>query len=816
MAKKVHVTRFDENIEERAIQMRNGDPISPVETQFWFDKDSGQLSYFLDGEKHSLNVRVLSGDPVSPLEKEIWINGATDELKYKYDGIVRTINLGNVNLVEGGGQTSDYLRVLDEAELRRIADVSASYPDYLIESLNEVKDTVTLTNTEVQQSRLALAPGQTTGTYERETRKTRVLNTVEGVAVITSQGLAPKTITDNLDGTHTIVFRGDVSDIVYQGQNLVLMETDTVEGVEQDFPLLNTNGKPALLDISTLPSYSSGTNETTITVNDYDLDLTMGLATSAEQEAALKFAPMGISIEAGADGLAGTLGELEILEMHSDEAERIVGQELYRKLPTFYKGSTNSIMVKHSPNKRYWAIITKEEAYTPGDANLSNVARLYYSTDALKTIHMHPTWEDGFSDPTTNDTGISADFNDRNYKDYSGMHPRNIILTDTGKLMFCKGKYNWNTYWSQRGWYCDISKPDFVPTEIPNMGGYNGEPNASTSQHLYGTMVNWLESESIFSVGTVYNDHEVRDHFYKLDFDNPSLSIPLGYTATLTDYSTNHEPFYCGFHWIEEEWQYFRISHHINDYMYAYRIYLSDILEGDANGNYPRTGIPWRNGFANAPEAGTRHNTNSLWHFTTTMDGAMINYHFNEDDNELICIMNDNDAQMHLGTINFDRTSKGVLHVETLSTDQVPINGSVTLDIIDGQDLSVQTSPTLSYNDDATDIQTKLATMTSTFGAGNVEVTGDWTTGFQITDRSDLTTGTGANPKPLTYTVNTNTLRYAGGAPFLGDAYNGTSTLTYNLDNVAFREKSRCNSGIYGSSFSFRGWCKPRRLSGCQ
>ena len=791
MVKKVHVTRFDENVEERAIQMREDNPIAPQETQFWFNKQSGKLAYFSDGEERTMNVRVISGDPATPNEKEVWVNGATDQLKYKYQGIVHTVNLGNAQSVDGGTSTQEYLGILDEAELKQISDINDSYPDYLIESFQDIKDTVVIANANVAQSALTVDDGQVTGTYERETRKTKNLNYVEGVAVITSQGFAPKLITDNNDGTHTVIFRGDVTDILMDAGKLIEFEEDTVEGKEEDFPLLDQNGKPAILIISGAPTYDGVNNETTALINDLDTDLSMGLI-PADQEGALRFAPLGLAVEATADGIAGTLGSLDIVEMHSHEAERILGEEVYSLLPTFYKGSTNDMVIKASKNKKYWVIITKEEV--PHLVDSSNVARMHYSTDGLKTLQIHPTWEAGFASPGMNETGLSADWNSEGYHDYV-LNTSNIHVYDDGRTVFGKGVYNYSSIWQWEYFFCNISEPDFSPARIPPAGGYDGMAAYDTTTHFYTPMMAVLEHENVVAITPTNVGGDPYSFFYKIDFDDPNASFFLGRSANYgTDYKSHHYPSFSKFIHFNGEWNLFcHFRHHVNFHNYGRSVRLTDILAGNTNGTFPNTSITIRAPFSDAPEGGSREYTVALWHFTTIVD-AHMGWAWNEDDQELICFVDDNDGNIYLGTINFGRTNPGVNHVEDFSVDYAPIKGSIIWNVHDGGNNSNYVTPSLNFDDDASDIQTKLLTIYP-FIEG-VEVTGDWNTGFQITDLNNT-----GNPKPLIYTTTSNSLEGATGASFvLAMADNGaTGSYALSIDNGVYlnvaQEFSTFNTG---------------------
>lgn len=775
MAKKVHVTRFDEGVEERAIQMRSDDPVAPQESQFWFNKETGKLAYYLGGEERTLNVRVLSGDPTSPNERELWINGTTDELKYKYQGTVRTVSLGNVKSIDGGTTAQEYLGILDEAELQIISDVSSAYPDYLIESFKDIKPTVALTNTNITQDFLSINDGETSGSYEREVRKGKILNFVEGTMVVSSQGFAPKTITDNLDGTHTIIFRGDITNILADGMKIVEFETDMVEGAEQDFPLLNNLGKPAILEIFGAPTYNSGTNETTIVIMDDDLDLTMGLSIS-EREEALKFASLGVSVQAGANGLSGTLGSLEVLEMFSHDAERILGEELFSLIPTFHKGSTNNLVVKHSENRKYWVIVTQEEIRSTVTTT-ANVARLYYSTDGLKTLQLHPTWEKGFTGSNVNESSIMAGWNSNNIQDYT-LNQQNIHIYNDGKAIVGKGIYQNSTYWQWEYFQMDLSKPSFFPEPIPSAGGYNGAAMYSTAEQGYTANLTMLESQNILAVVVTNSASDPYVFFYNIDFEDSTNSLFLGRSFLGTDFHSIHYPLFHKFINYEGQMQYFILTRHGgNGYYYAQSVYLSDILAGNTNGTFPRTDLPARGAFASAATGGTRHSTTALWHTPLAIAEYPIGYLWNEVDQELLCFINDNDGQFYLGTINFARTNPGTSHVENMTVANAPIVGTFVMSILDGETSTTVNSAAINFNDTAAQIQTKLGVLT-TFNNG-VSVTGDWISGFQVNDLN--TTG---NPKPLTFSATSNSLRYAGGAPFLGDANTDTSVLIYSIDRI--------------------------------
>ena len=56
------------------------------------------MTFYKDGVKYQINVKVEENDPITPLEKQMWINHAEGKFKYVKDGIIHEIGGGT-----GGG-----------------------------------------------------------------------------------------------------------------------------------------------------------------------------------------------------------------------------------------------------------------------------------------------------------------------------------------------------------------------------------------------------------------------------------------------------------------------------------------------------------------------------------------------------------------------------------------------------------------------------------------------------------------------------------------------------------------------------------------
>lgn len=86
MVQKKHITKIDENIEERGIQNRSDNPSTPVEGQVWYNSSDKTVRISNGSESLPLNIRIIAGDPISPQDGDIWINSVTNKLKYMING----------------------------------------------------------------------------------------------------------------------------------------------------------------------------------------------------------------------------------------------------------------------------------------------------------------------------------------------------------------------------------------------------------------------------------------------------------------------------------------------------------------------------------------------------------------------------------------------------------------------------------------------------------------------------------------------------------------------------------------------------------
>ena len=220
MAENIHVKKLENTETERAVQVRTNNPVGPLDTQLWFNRNDSRLSIFANGAETRLNVRVLPADPLSPQLHEVWINSTTNELKYFDGASVKILNIGG-SAAGGTFPAGSFLQILTEAELQNIKDIN--FPNFLIDAFLETKSTATFVNVGAIASALRVEVGQTSGTMTRSIESSTKVNSVDGIAVATPNGHRPKTVTDNANDTHTLIFDGDVTSTFPVSTNLLFL-----------------------------------------------------------------------------------------------------------------------------------------------------------------------------------------------------------------------------------------------------------------------------------------------------------------------------------------------------------------------------------------------------------------------------------------------------------------------------------------------------------------------------------------------------------------------------------------------------------------
>lgn len=721
MAKKIHVTKTEELQDESAIQIRDDNPALPVDGQVWWNDSEGKLSIQDGGTEKVVNLRVLAADPAVPVEGEAWINDTAMALKWHFGAVTQTINLAPGAVVQESDTKGGYLSVLDDAELKVISDVSSGFPDYIIESFQDEKDSVTLTGVEIESNRLSLPDGTSIGTYERSQRTSTRVNNAEGVMVATLQGLAPKLITDNLDGTHSLKFHGDVSGYFANAKDVFAFEIDTINGIKKSIYLLDAQDKPALLNTNGPATYNGGLDETDVTLDDAGLDLSLGIP-AIDQYEKVRFAPFGMKVEAGGDGLGGALVELPIEEAHSIEARRVLGKPNLHVIEKTLGGSVNNIAIKRSPNKQNYLILAQVERL----AN-SNTVLAWYSTDGLATLNQATN----FNSPCVASGGSEGEGGSNRFMDrFATMmfNSATMRVMDDGNFIFSHYFYSINGYYHNKLYYGNMTGPTFdyrLITSRPNTAAsVGGSTSIGATNHIYGLDIDFDEASGTLASFMTDQSQNAYCLFFHIDF------------ATLTSESLNYF-YHGGSYWahaykghcfwvdMEGERMLLMVSTHSNSYTYGTKVTLDEVQTASFDS---QIAVSSQGAFTTSVDNGTRYETSAFVHQLTTT-GRLVSVYNDEASGNIFFYYEDSSPnEGWLVVLNTGRTQAGINSSVTYTFDAVADSGTVGVTIFDD---GVNAGGTIfNYNDSAATIETTLETLYP--GLGDITVTGDFQNGITI------------------------------------------------------------------------------------
>jgi hypothetical protein len=768
MAKKLHLTKLEEVETEVGVQLRDSNPPTGLENRIFINRNTGELRAFINGQDVHLSFNLYEVDPQNPVEKQVWVNTTGKQLKWKLGGVVQSVSLEGGLKVGSQRSTSEYISTLTQVELEQIADISTALPNYLVDAFQKTVENSVLVDLEERGSTLRVQDGLNTGTYDLERRVSPAYNYTEGIAVIKSQALTPKTVTDNNDGTHELVFQSDVTDILWNGAEMLgyEQEVDELENINAYYAL-DGDLNPARFIVSGV-SYDAINDETTATFTDSGLDLTLGFSPSEYAEK-LRFKPINLKVEASADGSLGVMTELEPVEVEGlSGLSAVLGQELFTKIST--QLSFENVLyhrVVHSPSRQYYVL---QIWCTTGDTGRQNAtSHIWYSNDNLKTINYMSDWV-GFTTAPTVDTSENAQTKQQNWGYRKVFSPKKMKINDDGRYVF--------TYWyvdpsntsADLVYFGDLTRPNPNPILANgNFGGYAGtvafEQNSTYAYEVDSVEVDWEMNLAFICMARTNEDGYIQ--MWEIDWANNN-TYARSYYGLGTDHRQTAIPVVSFIKEFEGERQYFVLYEHgTNRYKYAVKwrykrqldeyeagIYLNHGFRGDvgnvSSDTSPTDGDRYAGGaFSNSLEGGNRYETNSYIH--TWASNSVHDFGWDMDDDTLILLhFDDDDFNMQLSGINFGRTTYGAPPAIDLAFDAVPDNGNFTLDVTDVLSSTTETTSPIPFSADVSQITSILEAITF-IGAGNVEVTGDFASGFEI--RLSL-----FRRQEMNFVINTNSL----------------------------------------------------------
>ncbi|NRA76889.1 MAG: hypothetical protein HRU18_01665 [Pseudoalteromonas sp.] len=765
--KKIAITKIENDQNEVGVQLRDSAPVTQKEGRIYIDRQTGEMKGFINNQDVHLSFDVYESDPSLPVEKQAWVNTGENKLKWKFNGVVQSISLDNSLKLQDNQSTNFYLSTLNEEELGNIADVSTEFPNYLLDAFNGNTEGAIYTNTEMAQSGIKVVDGETSGEYELEKKGTAGFNYAEGAVVMKSNAFRPKSISDNNDGTHELVFTGNLTDKLEVNKNILMLQKED----DMELYLIKGDLNPAILNISAV-SYSVGDDETTVQVDDQELDLTFGGASVED----INIKPMNFKLYAGADGLSGNLSELKITEANSiDSLSSVLGDDNLRKLTLGWDDEkVYHVVTQHSPNRQNW-IVGVMVVSGENIGRVSGTVFLWKSTDGFQTLEFVNNFFHYTTFPT-DDQNLGWS-NYASFGDLKTFRDANFAINDDGRYVIALPMYTPADTYSHRGFFGDLNDNE-IPSRMTDTRSstYPGHLGMDNGNSYYGAdiaeCIDWDEN-IIFQF--TYNGAD----------DPYTIPMRIDWANRRTD---SHGYFLLGSNYqytayvplvfmkeFEGEKQFFVISNNTNENLYAhkfrYKRYFDDIdaglqpsyLAGSeaniASASSPVDGDAYiLNAFSNSLEGGTRGETNAFVHSQFHTNRRMVDYGWDEESDSLVILHSDvSQYILTLTVTNFGRTRYGKTNNTRLEFDNVPDAGNFTLSIFDEDTGTTEITSPFAFSNTASQLQSIIESL-SFVGAGNCTVTGDFSSGF------DISFGVQYMRKELNITVNTQSINQGGTA----------------------------------------------------
>lgn len=794
MTRKVHIVKTENDVEEVGIQLRSDSP-APLEKRVHINRITKDMYSHLRGTTQKMNIGVYATDPVDTLE-QVWINDTDGKLKWRKGSTVYEMNLPDKDSIAKILNTQDfyqYLLGLDNAQYRDEALVA---PKSLYDAFNEFKEGASYTDVRPVDSSLRNDDSNVVGTYELEQRQTQPADHVEGISTFESQAFKPLSITDNFDGTHDVVFSGQISPLLSSGKKFfVYEESEEIinryskpkvglnEGKpynvksKKSFPLLDSDLKPAIIDIASF-SYDSGNNETTVVFNDGGSDLSLGFS-GGDITDKVRFCALPFDSVVGADGLSGSLDALEIQEITSTQeviskaSQGVITKDLINHIRSNTPYETlNYLEWQHSPNKQYWLIFGRF-----GDQASTDRWYLWYSRDGMASIQ----FVDEFFINATLEPVDDGDDNVEREFFASGFHEtinsESIHINDDGRFIFTvyfrNSVTNYTDRWIYFGNACDCKFIITKPSNSPS-GPQNGSIALNTGNHWYsaGSSMDW--DSNIFAIDVNDNAENAYVQFWYIDFDqyNPIKSGCIVYSYKGSDYRGNYFANVSFWEDFEGQRMYFSGQRHGNNEWYLTKTSRQEVLEywkdNDYLFNTPREDSLLISGVSNSLEAGNRGDTRVWMHEFTSL--GVDKWHLSPE-KTLVCFGADNSSTfLALTLTDLGRTSRGIKSdysldfdstpdigahsINEITFDSQPVSGQLTIDLTG--DVNSYTGLIIDWDDTAFGIQRNMIDNISWIEEGEVEVTGDFSSGFVFTFKHE--------PEGMTLSTSSTTLDNGSGA----------------------------------------------------
>lgn len=695
---KTSVIKTENGAVERAVQVRANDPGSPVDGQIWYNSTEKKFVIFRAGVQNVLNTRTVSVDPVSPTDGESWVNVTENTLKYHFGGSTFTIQL-SATPVGGIQPAGDYLAVLTESELGQLSDGGIQFPNYLIDDYNTSKSNAVYTNASAQGSALRLNLGQNSGKVEYELETSTKADEMDGIMVISPRAVKPLSVVDNGDGTSTLLIYGDVTGLFANTKPVLIAKEITVDSQIRAIYLTDANGPAQLLVTTPAPSYNSGLNQTTVKVSNAGINILTQLACTAD---AIRMYPYDVKLEVGSDGIAGTLDNVPLNDAHGLDSIRTLGGDAFSLISQDLKESVTRVLVKKSPNKQYVLIAC---AHTlPGD--VTEIV-CYYSNDGLNTLARMPggleTGYPGLMNTNDNQGGDTS-----------------IYLLDDAMKVGNNGKcimgHMWGNpsgYYHTRMLYGDLTAPSPQMLPFAGFGAGPGIPyNGETNTHMVVDVAAADDNFDYVYVSYITFAHVCTEAWYK---DGGATFVGQG-DGWIDHYSSAR----ADARWynsLEGEKQLVVIFSNAGGptlSMTKKRLSEFSSLTPAVQSAAFRTKVAF--------DGETRQD---VFNGTEVGHVYIIGSSMDDDKIRLTCVTSSNGLNHLYTEINMLTPAPGVDEIQHIAFSAVPASGTYQLQF------NLVNTANINFNDNALAVQTKLRAI-STINGPNVNVTGNYTSGFDI------------------------------------------------------------------------------------
>lgn len=717
MAENIHVKKLENTETERAVQVRTSDPVGPLDTQLWFNRNDSRLSIFTNGAETRLNVRVLPADPLSPQLHEVWINSTTNELKYFDGAAVKILNIGG-GTTGGTFPAGSFLQILTEAELQNIKDIN--FPDFLIDAFLESKGSATFVNVSAIASALRVNVGETSGAMTRSMESSTKVNSVDGIAVVTPNGHRPKTVTDNANDTHTLVFDGDTTTAFPVNSNLLLFKLIDVDGTERSRYALDGASRPAVMNVNS-STYNIGPNETEVIIDTpptIDLLAQLGVL-PAEVLEKIRVYPYNLSFKAGGEGSSGTKDTIPVIGAHGLEINRGAAGDPLVTLTENLPGGVIYVRANQSPSGQF-AIATVLHQLPSSFGEWV----FYYTTDGWQTIN---EMQSRF--PYTGQTFDEVEESNQ----LDPIHKETIQILDSGQFFMTITQTG---SWIQRGTFGNLSDPNPFPELVPSFSGtlgtiWNSETTTYTNAIGLDPDGDWVfvavvnRSNSDMHI-TYYKDGGATLIAFSPFFDDNLIALP-GRGRVYTNF--------------EGEKQFVHVSYDPNSgYTNFYKKKISEAQnEFDTFGQTNNVGgrFVMRPFFDNESRAPIVNSFGTYYPAAILMTDEYIH----------LLMDNDSEERMNWASVDMQAPDPGLDEIQDITFDAVPDAGQWQIEF------NTATTSLLGPTATSTQVETALNSLAT---IDQVIVTGDMTAGFTVQFTGSVD---GKQPQPLmTVPTPTNTL----------------------------------------------------------